>query len=92
MDLQKEMFEERQRQLKANNKRVEVYGRIHANGEKVFLHSHLGMAAALSYSMKHSRIFPDRFDDYIYGNLQQVEDGSYSVFKPTKEDNTWTIL
>lgn len=78
--ISQELFDELQEGYKQNNKRVEVYG-VLPDGTMEFLHSHLGIPAAYKYCEAHSKLHPNRFHEYILGNLQQIEDGDYSTYR-----------
>lgn len=83
--ISQELFDELQLRHKMNNKRVEVFG-CKSNGELEFLHSHLSPKDAYKYCESHSNLYPGRFCEYLFGNLQQMEDGDYCAYRCAKSE------
>lgn len=80
--ISQELFDELQLRYKLNNRRVEIFG-VQEDGVLEFLHSVLSPKDAYKYCESHSRLHPDRFpvNGYVFGNLQQMEDGDYSAYR-----------
>ncbi len=78
--ISQELFDELQERYAQNNKRVEVFA-VTDEGIMEFLHSFLSPKDAYKYCESHSALHPDRYREYLFGNLQAMEQGKHSTYR-----------
>ncbi len=83
--ISQELFDELQERHALNNKRVEVFG-VTEDSVMEFLHSFLSPKDAYKYCESHSALHPNRYVEYCYGSLQQMEQGKHSSYRRVTYD------